>query len=422
MAGQDEIELALKLYRRALALSRVRSGSARLSQLELEKSLVADAHSMTSAHFLLRYPEITEKRYASQLVGVLEQEWRRLQQWVPLAHPQRVKVDLFPVEAFLRVYSVGVPVLGIFDGRVRVPLADLHSLRPLLISILSHELAHALITERTHDHASKWLQEGLAQHIQMSDQSVNPFPELVHSGHQLSLPVVEAALAGFSDPQFVDIAYGQALWTVHFIEARWGRAGLGRLLDAYAAGAVGEEPLVKTFGLGYAEFDRALWAWAVDKAPSTWPTELRRYDQEAERAELTRTDSQRPLAVVAPPPLRDPLQTRNQAMQSWYAAYTARVRELGPIIAVYRRDARQDVTASCRALSGGLVGLLEDPRLLNPPDQLVGDPLRRAYWHLRELATACQSAEGRTALGELDSAERALGEAAAAMKRWNLTP
>src|SRR6185369_7323067 len=99
------------------------------------------------------------------------------------------------------------------------------------------------------------------------DQTVNPFPDLIKVGRQLSLPVVEAALGGFSEEQFVDIAYGQSVWTVHFIESKWGAAGLRRLFDAYAAGGTGDKPLRDAFGLGYAEFDQALWRWAVESAP-----------------------------------------------------------------------------------------------------------------------------------------------------------
>ncbi len=423
MASQDEIDLAVRLYKRALSLSPVRAGSARLRQLEMEQRLVASAHTRQTAHFLLRYPDVTGEKFAGQLIGVLEQEWQRLQAWIPLARAERVKVDLFPVEEFLRDYSGGVPVLGIFDGRVRVPLADLHSLRPVLVSILSHEMAHALITQRTHDRASKWLQEGLAQHIQMSNQTVNPFPELVKTGRQLSLPVVEAALGGFSEEQFVDIAYGQALWTVHFIEAKWGAGGLRRLLDSYAAGGTGDKPLRDAFGLGYTEFDQALWRWAVDSAPLSWPTTLRRYDEETARAELLEPDPDRRAAAA---PTADAAERQRRAMADWHARYAARAQAvkqaLGPVIGVYRGGQNRDVAPVCRSLSNLLVGLLQDPSVFAAPDPAVALPLRRAYLDFQKLANACEMGRGNEVLAALGAAESELGAAAKAMQPWNLRP
>ncbi len=426
LASENELDLAVRLYRRALALTPLRGGSARLDQLTLEQRLIDQGQSRQTAHFELRYPAVTGEKYATELTGVLEGEWQRLQHWIALPHAARIQVDLFPLADFERDYAGGMPIVGIFDGHVRVPLADLHSLDPTLVAILSHEMLHALLTERTHDHASKWLQEGLAQHVQMADQTVNPFPDLVRSGRQLALPVVEAALSGFSEPQFVDIAYGQAAWTVHFIETRWGTAGLRRLVDAYAAGQRGEQPLQSAFGLGYEAFDQALWKWATEVAPRGWSTEVRRYDLEAQRAQLAPIESTRRLAIAGPGTGPSSAALQRRPMQEWYDVYVPRVRiikaELGPVLAFYRGGMGEDPAAGCRVLAAELANLLSDPRVLAAPDEGVATHLQSAYAAFRALAGYCGRGQNKEAAAALNDAERALGATAQAMKPWNLLP
>lgn len=107
-------------------------------------------------------------------------------------------------------------MIGIYDGKVRVPFADAPSLHPQLVSILSHEVTHAMIAEHTHDQAPHWFQEGLAQHLETSAAVVNPIPDLVKSDRILAFSVLEDVLSGFSEAQFVEIAYDQSAWFLHF--------------------------------------------------------------------------------------------------------------------------------------------------------------------------------------------------------------
>ena len=147
------------------------------------------------------------------------------------------------MQDFFENFGGDMGVVGLFDGKVRVPFAEIRSLHPKLVSILSHELAHAMIAAATHDQAPHWFQEGLAEHIEMGRGRLNPMPDLARTGRVLSFPTIDPILRGFAEVQLIDLAYAEAAWTINFIEARFGTRAIHQMITAYAAGKTTEQAL-----------------------------------------------------------------------------------------------------------------------------------------------------------------------------------
>lgn len=420
-AASGEHELAMRLIRKAGELSPYPLGTLRLRQIALDKKLADSYRSLRSEHFDLRYPKASGDDYAGEVAQVLEAELVRLQRWIPLASVGRIEVSLFPLADFMTAFSPDFDVIGLYDGRVRVPFAHVASLHPYLVSTLSHELAHALIDQRTGGRAPDWVQEGLAQHVEMVQNQVNPIPELEARHRVLALPVVDAALDGFSDPELTELAYAQAAWTLHYVEARYGIAGIHRLLDAFAAGADSDGAVEQAFGTDLAAFDLALREWSRTEAPTTWPTELRRYDQELD-SPLSRTGISRGgPATPAPRWVRRP----QAAMEEWHRRYSARVaalrRGLGPAIDAVRRGAIGP-DGACARVGSAAADLLAERTALASPDPAPGQTLRSAFESFRRMATACRAGDLGVARRELATAERELGRAATLLEPYGLRP
>jgi len=147
-------------------------------------------------------------------------------------------------------------------------------------------LAHAMIDSASSGKAPNWFHEGLAQHVQMADQPVNYLAELRSTSRSVSLPILEPILTGFAEPQFVQMAYGQAAWLAHYLEERAGPKVFARLIGAFARGLDTAQAVQEAVGVSYAEFEDSFWAWGTRVAPKAWPTEPRRYDKEMVLAEL----------------------------------------------------------------------------------------------------------------------------------------
>jgi tetratricopeptide (TPR) repeat protein len=277
LAGEGNFDTALKLVAKADSQLPFEASGDRLRQLQMEKRLAASSEVFHSPHFAVRYPPLRGEAFAREAARILEAERSRLQAWIPVASSRIVEVHLLPYDDFRVGYSPGMDVLGLYDGKIRVPLGDAPKFNPFVVSILTHELAHALISEATADQAPHWFQEGLAQHVEMREDSVNPIAGYRDKENLLGFPLIEPAIRSLS-PALIALGYDESDWTLHYIEHRYGQAGIHRLLDAYRAGKTTDEAITTALGLPVDRFDQDLWAWAANEAPQMWRVPVVRYD------------------------------------------------------------------------------------------------------------------------------------------------
>lgn len=435
-AASGEYDTAIKLSLKADSQLPEPRGARRRKQLEMDRDLAASFASHRSEHFEIRYPEATGERYAQGVAWVLEEERRRLLHWIPQpGRPKPIEVHLFPIRDFLENYGGDMGVVGLFDGKVRVPFAEIRSLHPQLIAILSHEVAHAMIAAATRDQAPHWFQEGLAQHIEMGTGRVNPLPDLARTKRALSFPTVDPILRGFAEPQLVDLAYSEAAWTVHFLEARFGVKAIHRLLAAFAAGRTTEQALREVCALSPADFDRALWTWGTDQAPATRVLAVRRYDVERDvkMAKEQTKQVKEVLRVGVSQQARDEMarrekeaEERRRQMAAWHAGYAARASEvkraLKPILDVYQKGGRGDTFPACVELASGAARMVDDPGLWSSPDREVNQKLQKAYQALGNLGQACKSGRDNEVRFLITEVDQALTEAARHLEPYGLTP
>ena len=434
LAAEGEYATAIRLIRRADAQLGKPHGERRLRQLELSRELAASAREHRSRHFVVRYPAATGDRYGAQLATVLEEERRRLLAWIPEPGATPVEVELFPLEQFLSAYGGDVEVVGIYDGRLRMPFADLKSLDPRLVAIVSHELAHALLAGATRGQAPHWFQEGLAQHIEMGSLAVNPLPELEASGRTLSFTALEPILDGFSEPQLVEIAYAEAAWAVAYVEQRWGIDGVRRLVRAFAAGTSTERAIAALGGGDLESFDRAFRAWGAERAPASRRRETRRFDRELDRPfDVESAEARAGRAAVsdltlgAKPGPRPATETEIAAMRRWHNRYleaTGAVRRAyAPIARAFATGAGQPTPEACAALRRTVEELLgAHADVLGAPDLEIATQLLRVYQQLGALGASCEAGRAIEAVGLYERVGAGLGRAAAGLAPFGLQP
>lgn len=279
LAKEGSYDAALKLVAKADSLLPFETDGDRLRQLQLEKRLAASFAVHRSPHFEIRYPPIRDKKFARQAADILEAERRRLQAWIPLNSTWVTTVHLLPFDDFRLGYSPNMGILGLYDGEIRVPLGNVRRFVPIVVTLMTHELAHAMIADATGDRAPRWFHEGLAQHVEMVQDDVNPIRGYRAKGNLLGFPLIEPAIGSYSGA-LATIGYDEARWAVHYIEKRHGRAGIQKLLTAYRDGKTTDEALTSALGTRMSDFDRALWEWGSTEAPDVWKVELVRYDEE----------------------------------------------------------------------------------------------------------------------------------------------
>lgn len=437
-AAAGEYETAIKLSRKADSQLPVPRGELRRRQMELDKELSASYATYSSAHFDVRYPEATGETYARGIALVLEEERTRLLRWIPNPGKARIEVHLFPLQQFFGTFGSEY-VIGLYDGKVRVPFADLQSLHPELVQILSHEVAHAMIAGATRDQAPHWLQEGLAQHVEMGVGRINPLPDLARTGRALSFPTLEPILSGFAEPQLVDLGYAEAAWSLHFIESRFGVKAIHGLLAAFAAGSTTGQALQQVTRLSPAGLDRELWRWGTSEAPQSWSLDVRRYDLDYESKLLreqgrSRENGPAAAAVVGEKTTEEPADELvegredeiRRKMNKWYGRYTQRAagvkQALKPLVEPRRPGAPPVDPALCDSLVAEASRALAELPLWTCPDSNVNRTLRGAFQTFVEIGKSCQQRRPKEMAALIAHANEQLARAAQLLEPYGMTP
>lgn len=263
LGQQGEYATALKLAERANSLIVNPSYYSRVLMFRTEAALAESSEVLTTANFFIRHP-VGGTHTANEIGKILELERSRLSKWIkPVAGP-RIEVHLLPAADFSEAYGGNVEVIGIYDGRIRLPFGEVEKLNEYLISVISHELAHALIARASDDKAPAWLQEGLAQLAEKTDLRINPMRDYDRVGQLISFFLLDEVFDSFPNAKLVAAAYDEALWTCLFFEKRRGRGVFNRMFKAYSEGSSTDEVLRQIVGLEGAKLDTALRKWWLE--------------------------------------------------------------------------------------------------------------------------------------------------------------
>ena len=345
-AAAGEFDTAIKLSEKADRLLPRPRGERRRKQLALDRDLATSYGSYRLRPLRGALSRTRRARqYARGVTVALEKERQRLEHWIPGAGNKPVEVYLFPMRDFFENFGGDMGVVGLFDGKVRVPFAEVRSLHPELVSILSHELAHAMIAAATHDQAPHWFQEGMAEHIEMGRGRLNPMPDLARAGRVLSFPTIDPILRGFAE-RAADRSRLRARRPGRSTSSRRASAptAIHQLIAAYAAGKTTDQALQQACGLSPAEFDRAFWQWGTTQAPQTHEVDVRRYDVEY-RAQVNKEHKKDVSAILrvggaeqannAAMRQKEAADEQRRKMAAWHATYSASAGEIRLAVSVH---------------------------------------------------------------------------------------
>ncbi|HEY5610510.1 MAG TPA: hypothetical protein VIL97_04835 [Thermoanaerobaculia bacterium] len=277
LVAVDQYDLAVKMFEKAATRREIPMVDERIRQVSMDHRLATKFAQYKTTNFDIRYPQEESEYFARRVGEILEAEFQRLQQWIPLQSFKPVTVHVLSWEEFRRIYTGTDFILAFYDGKLRLPFAGLPSSIPEIVAILSHELAHAMIAQATNDQSPKWFQEGLAQKVEMARYKTNVFAD--HEDHNLlSLPSVEGVLVGFPEVTMIQQSYLESFGVLQYIEARYGVQGIVRLQQAFRSGMTTEEAVKSLFSQSLEEFDRNAREWGKKEAPKIWIGEIKRYD------------------------------------------------------------------------------------------------------------------------------------------------
>lgn len=247
---RDEVDHALLHLRHLLERDPSHAGARQLlDKLERERRAEAGYQKIEGKHFVVKYRGPWEHEVRRALMETLEAVYVSVGREFDFFPPEQVIVILYPEERFQEVTGTHHWASGVFDGKIRLPARALQGPAQALGRLLAHEYTHALVHLRAKGRAPRWLQEGLAQHVEKAPDD----PDLHLSGG-MTLAGLEALLAD-GDLAKARMGYKISLWVVRDLLQRGGMERMGELLTRLGRGEPVGDAIPRVYGLPLAELE-----------------------------------------------------------------------------------------------------------------------------------------------------------------------
>jgi tetratricopeptide (TPR) repeat protein len=251
-------ERALAMLDHAIAAGADRPGlAATMERLRRDAEAERDFQSLASSHFVLKFEGHENAGTGRVVLNALEDAYRRVGARFAYYPLDRLEVILYPDEEFRAITNSPHWSGAVYDGRIKLPVGGLARGSDQLARTLRHEYAHAAIGTLSRGKAPVWLNEGLAQVAEETEEPGRAgrlHMALAHDG----LVPLSALESGFTrlGREDASLAYAEAYFAADYLLRKKGAYNVRRLLETMATAASTDDAFHQALSLPYDEFER----------------------------------------------------------------------------------------------------------------------------------------------------------------------
>jgi tetratricopeptide (TPR) repeat protein len=249
---EGDLDRAIKTYETALTYA---PGSTDLTaRLQLWRQ-EADVHNTfierRQDRFRVMFQGRTDAALATRTTDTLTAAFWRVGQGLGAYPSQAIQVILYTDKQFRDITRSPEWAGGVYDGRIRIPVAGATRTPALFESVLTHELTHAMVSSIAPRGVPAWLHEGLAQYFEGADAQAAKRRLHTYKRH-IPLADLEGGFAGLTTTGAI-VAYDESLVAVDAIITR-ANVSWTQILYALAESDRPGETL-RGFGVNYADLE-----------------------------------------------------------------------------------------------------------------------------------------------------------------------
>jgi tetratricopeptide (TPR) repeat protein len=265
---------AINFYTRASKMKGAPNVEWLIKQATLRRALATTPVAHQTQHFVLHHTPSVPVTVLERVGQLLELELARLTSRFPREPFLQTHVNIVTWEEFSSSITGSDHIAGIYDGDITIPFGEVERFREDVVAVLTHELMHAIVAQRSGDRVPRWLQEGIADHVELLERKPNVFQE--NRDHMPALELLEATMNHSWNAFDVVHAYTHAATFVRYLEEQYGADAVPRIVASFAAGGTTESALRDLTGKPLTALDRDFRTWGlthagtfVDNTP--WP-------------------------------------------------------------------------------------------------------------------------------------------------------
>jgi tetratricopeptide (TPR) repeat protein len=205
-----------------------------LAQWRKEASTEGQFYQAQGAHFTVYFEGPADDAGAQRVLAVLEDAYWRIGRELSI-YPQRpLSVVLYTREQFRDITRSPDWAAGVYDGRIKVPMAGASESTSDLRRVLEHELVHAMVAVAAGPTVPAWLNEGLATALEPEGPRWAE-EQLRATSVRVPLAQLTRGFRGLSAAQ-ARAAYAQSALAVKGLLDQQGAASVVALLQAVGRG------------------------------------------------------------------------------------------------------------------------------------------------------------------------------------------
>ncbi len=227
----------------------------RLHQLKQQQATEHNGSTEVSHSFRLTFDNGMNRDIHNQVWQVLEDAWYQIGFKFGLYPKRQVPVLLLTEKKFTFMTDAPTWASGVYEGQIKIPVADYHYNKERLREVIVHEYVHAVIHDTMADRCPWWLNEGLAQYLSMEDSQQRDLlrfaGQVIQADKEIDLDKLSSNL---SNPKKVKTAYALALSATEYLVRHYGLGAIQSILFSMEEGAGFAKALRLNSDYSFSEF------------------------------------------------------------------------------------------------------------------------------------------------------------------------
>jgi Flp pilus assembly protein TadD len=227
-----------------------------LKKAKMEFSFSQKSQKFESEHFILTCSESFSVEWGEQLLEILENAYNDIGQTLHFFPEEKAQVTIFETNEFKRAHDLPNWAGGLYDGKIRIPVASKNTNPVYLKGAVLHEYTHHIVYLLSAGKCPVWLNEGLAQFFEFAEaqnRENNWNKGIAEYINALTLKKLENSFSKKTHRNIILKSYFASLMLVRALQAEYGWEAIRETLIQISKGHDFENSMKNIFKISEQE-------------------------------------------------------------------------------------------------------------------------------------------------------------------------